>query len=91
MKKIGFYYIIPFRSTTAAMKVEKEVKEKFYTRIINTPRELAAGCGASLRIDTVEERQLIEILVKSKQSGVLYKMKSERIDGHHPIEKITNF
>lgn len=91
MKRIGFFYIIPFRSTTAAMKAERDVKEKFDTRIINTPRELAAGCGASLRIDTVEEKQLIDILMKSKQSGVLYKMKCERIDGHHPIEKIINF
>ena len=30
------FYIIPFRSSVAALKVEKELKDMFVTRVINT-------------------------------------------------------
>jgi hypothetical protein len=85
------FYIIPFRSSVAALKVEKELKDMFVTRVINTPHELAAGCGASLRIDTTDENQLIRFLIESGQSGTLYKMKSRVLDGDHPIEEIVKF
>lgn len=90
MKNLEFY-IIPFRSSVAAMKAEKVLKDAFTSRIINTPHELGAGCGASLRIDTTEEDQLIHFLIESEQSGTLYKMKGEISEGRQHIEEIVKF
>lgn len=91
MKTDGFFYIIPFRSTTAAMRAEKLAKDRFSVRVVNTPREIASGCGASLRIYPVAEEDIVDFFKASQLSGTLYKMKNERINGRHPTEEIVRF
>lgn len=91
MKTERYFYIIPFRSTTAAMRAEKLAKDRFAVRVVNTPRELSSGCGASLRIQPATEEELVDFWKSSQLSGTLYKMKNERINGRHPTEEIAQF
>lgn len=91
MNNIPFYYILTFPTTTAVMEAEKYIKEYFPITIMPVPREISAGCGLAIRfMNSESEAEAINEFYKSAPlEGTLYKMYTQKVDGRHPIEKIS--
>lgn len=88
MKKNDYYYIMAFETTTDAIHAEKCAKDQISATIMPVPREISSGCGLALRFMEPEKETIISFCRKYPLNGKLYKMKTEKVDGHHPIERI---
>lgn len=60
MREKKLYQILTFPTTTAAISMEKQCKEKEIPgRLIPVPRQITAGCGLAWRM-TVEEYEIYQ-------------------------------
>ena len=91
MKHSSFYYIMTFPTTTAVMEAETYIKEYFPITIMPVPREISAGCGLAIRFmnSETEADAITEFHSCAPLEGSLYKMYTQKVDGRHPIEKIS--
>lgn len=87
----AYFYFITFSTTTAAMEAEKYVKKFHPVAFMPAPQEIGSGCGLALRFLKPEESDLLDFCRTLPFSGNLYKMNTNRKDGHHPIDKLLSF
>lgn len=82
------YYIMTFDTTAAVMQAETLIKQHFQTAIMPIPREISSGCGLAVRFLNSSETDICTWLHTFTIPGTLYRMKTTKENGQHPIEKI---
>lgn len=89
MKKLPYYYIMAFDTTTDAIQAERYAKDKIDAVIMPVPHEIKSGCGLALRFMEREKESIFTFCKNAPLTGQLYKLKTRRVDGRHPIERIN--
>lgn len=89
MEKPEYYYIMAFETTTDAMHAEKCARDTIHAAIMPVPREISSGCGLALRFMEKNTKTIIDFCRENPLNGKLYKMKTIKVNGYHPIEPIN--
>lgn len=64
------YAIASFRSRSQVLRFEQMLKkENIKTEIINTPREVAIGCGLSVKLDPADLDRAREIYYRNRPTS----------------------
>ena len=71
-----FYYILTFNTTTDAA-------------LMPLPQEFKSGCGFALRFLDDNLEAILKFCKTSPFNGKLFKMHTNRINGHHPIDPVS--
>lgn len=83
------YLILAFQTTTDAMQAEQYLKERFPIAVMPVPREISSGCGLAIRFLNPDGNAIKDFLKTAPLNFTLYKMKTQKVNGKHPIEKIV--
>ncbi len=91
MQKQDFYYLMAFPTTTDVMQAEAYLKEQISITIMSVPWEISSGCGLAIRFMETDEEKILQHCQTLPNSGTLYKMLTQKVDGRHPITVIAEF
>ncbi len=84
------YGIAAFRSRQQVMKMEEILRrEGLRTEIVTTPREVAVGCGLSVRFDVRDIRTVQNILMRTRPSNLIGLYLVSRMDGRTHLRVIS--
>ena len=73
------YAIAAYRSRTQVLQLEAALKRECVgCQVINTPREVALGCGLSVRFDLADERAVAEVYRAVKPGNLIGFYRAER-------------
>ena len=85
MGRPEYYYIMAFDTTTDAMKAERHAKERIKAAIMPIPGAISSGCGLALRFMEEDEESILAFCKDAPVNGHLYKLFTQKVDGHHPV------
>ncbi|NCB62582.1 MAG: DUF3343 domain-containing protein [Clostridia bacterium] len=83
------YYFLAFDSTHAALSAERALEKRVSVRVMPTLRQVSAGCGISLRVETADYPALKRALSRGAlqdDACRLYHVEGERVnemEGEH--------
>ena len=91
MKRVTYYYLMAFRTKTDVMQAEECLRDKLSITIMPVPREISSGCGLAIRFMETDKEKILQHCQTLPNSGTLYKMLTQKVDGRHPITVIAEF
>ena len=80
MGRPEYYYIMAFDTTTDAMQAER-----IKAAIMPIPGAISSGCGLALRFMEEDEESILAFCKDAPVNGHLYKLFTQKVDGHHPV------
>ncbi len=69
---MGEYGIAAFRSRQQVMRFEEALhREGLAVRVISTPRDVAVGCGLSVRFEAQDVKKVQNVLARMRPSNLI--------------------
>ena len=83
------YGIAAFRSRQQVLLLENSLRrEGISARVITTPRDVALGCGLSVRFELRDARDVYDMYQLSKPGNLIGFYRVSRSDGHTDVRPL---
>ena len=85
MGRPEYYYIKAFDNNNDSIQAERQAKERIKAAIMPIPGAISSGCGLALRFMEEDEESILAFCKDAPVNGHLYKLFTQKVDGHHPV------
>lgn len=84
------YGVAAFRSRQQVMRFEETLRrEGLVVRVISTPRDVAIGCGLSVRFEMKDVKAVQAALARMRPSSLIGLYRVERLNGRSSLTVIS--